>query len=571
MGIRGVVSLLCLGLVLGACAPAPGPSSGQQDERRSSSPKSLTIALKAEPRVVYPLLGGDAGGGAASRLRLAMHRYLAGYNDRGEALPELAAELPSQEAGTWIVRPDGTMQTTYRLRRNVVWHDGTPFSARDVVFGLTVSKDPAIPVETDGIVERIARMDALDDWTVVIEWSQVYVLANALAEIETGPLPTHLLESVYRTDKERFTNLPYWGREFVGVGPYYLSEWELGSHVILKAHDAYHGGRANIDSLKFVFIDAEPAAISALLAGAVDGTFRALGFNEVMLVKDEWERAGKKPLVVTTATFWRSMEVQFRDAFRDPRLRDLDDVRVRRALLHAVDRDAMVGHLYQGQAPVSHTFIPPDDVKWGWVKDAVITYGYDPRKAQDLLADVGWRRGDDGNFANRAGEKVSIPLVVTAGQRWEQEIAITADSWRSIGIPTQEIVIPSAQARDRQTNAMYPAFKSTATALRLLGLVRAFHGEECGTEANRWVGANRGCYRNPEMDRLIDAVTTTVDQGEQQRLYRNLVRWQAEQLPGLPLYFHLEAVIFREGVTGITGDTRPNTSETWSAARWDLR
>src|SRR5206468_5561767 len=104
--------------------------------------------------------------------------------------------------------------------------------------------------------------------------------------------------------------------------------------------------------------------------------------------KEDWERAGKKPLVLVQPTYFRMSQIQYRPEYL--KVRELADVRVRRALVHATDRTAIVDAVYQGQALVADTFIPPDDVKWDWVKDAMVTYPYDTRRALQLLAEVGW-------------------------------------------------------------------------------------------------------------------------------------------------------------------------------------
>src|SRR5439155_19645840 len=139
-----------------------------------------------------------------------------------------------------------------------------------------------------------------------------------------------------------------------------------------------------------------------------------------------------KPLAVFQSTHWRTMAVQFRPEVVTPR--DLLDPRVRRALLHAIDRQAIVDTLFEGMAPVSATFAPPDDAKWDWVKDAVVTYEHNPRRAQELLASAGWRQGGDGTFSNAAGERMALAQWTTPG--YEQEVAIVADHWKAIGVPS---------------------------------------------------------------------------------------------------------------------------------------
>ncbi len=194
------------------------------------SRKALIVVIQGEPgNLALPSMGdvpvGSTGGGD---FKMAVHHRLATYDDRGAVHPQLAAALPSSESGTWRVRPDGTMQTTYRLRPGVSWHDGAPLTARDFVLGWTVTTDPDISV-SGRFGAQIGRIDVPDELTPVFEWRQTYPFANAVVEDEMAPLPVHLLEATYQADKARFQQLGYWTREFVGTGPYRLSTWEPAS------------------------------------------------------------------------------------------------------------------------------------------------------------------------------------------------------------------------------------------------------------------------------------------------------------------------------------------------------
>jgi peptide/nickel transport system substrate-binding protein len=572
-----LVSALAGIVFLVACAPGSGrpsasqaPSAVETDHSPApANPKRLTIALQNEPRALMTIMGGDAGGGPAAHVLLALHQHLAMYTDRGEPYAMLATELPSQANGTWLIRPDGTMQTIYRLRPSVTWHDGVSLASRDFGFAHAVMTDPELPIETRSVARLITRVETPDDRTLVVEWNQTYPFAHVLAEPDLGPLPAHLLESAYQADKERFQRLPYWGNEFVGVGPYRLLEWQLGSQLVLQAYDPFHGGRAKIDTLIFRFIPDESTTYANLMAGSVDGQFRSLDFNKVMAVKDEWERAGRRPLVLVQPTYYRMNQVQYRPEITKPR--ELTDVRVRRGLLHAMDRKAIVDAVYLGQALVAGTFIPPDDVKWDWVKSAVVPYPFDTGRAQQLLAEAGWRRGADGNVFNAAGERAVIPLWTTQGGQWESEAAITADHWRSIGLGVDEFVIPGAQSRDPARRATFPGISSTPITFAFSSLTEQFYGRACGTEATRWAGGNRGCYQNPAADEVISGLLRSVDRTEQQRLWRELVRIHGEDLPNLPTYFYVQGTVFREGVSGIKGENRPSISATWNVTEWDVR
>ena len=554
--------------VLGACTPAqPSPGGVAGGPRaQPTAPKSLTIALKAEPEQLVTSLGVGGVSGTAGDIKPAYHQHLATYDDRGAVHPQLATELPSQAAGSWIVRDDGTMQTTYRLRPNVTWHDGAPLTASDFVFAWTVTTDAEIPMTNRVIASQVARIDTPDQLTLVIDWRHTYPFANAIQEDDLGPLPAHILDSVYRTDKERFAALPYWRQDFIGVGPYRLAAWEPGSHLVLKAYDRFYAGRPHVETITVRFITDAATAVANLLAGTIDGEIGAVELDGAMVVKGQWEVAGRNPTIIVAAERWRVMSVQF----REPKPRELTDVRVRRGLLHGLDRQTMVDTLAAGLGQVSHSFVSPKDLQWDWVHDVVVRYDYDQRRARNLLGEAGWRSAGE-ELVDASGERVGVAVWTTGGGGSDRELAIIGDAWKGLGIAVEQVILGSAQTRDLKLRASFPAFDITTAGASRTGTLRRAHAGDCPTEESRWAGTNRGCYQSPEMDRLVDGLLgTAIDPADQQRLYRDLVRSQTEDLPVLPLYFNPNMRIFREGVTGVRGDARFSGGATWNVADWDV-
>jgi peptide/nickel transport system substrate-binding protein len=376
-----------------------------------------------------------------------------------------------------------------------------------------------------------------------------------------------LLESTYLADKERFQALPYWNREFIGLGPYRLAEWEPASHMVLRAYDGYYSGRPRIDSLTFRFIPSVPTVVANLLSGAVDGAIPpAIDFAQGSVVRSDWEHAGKQPLAVLQPMRYRTIAAQF----RDPQPREVLDARVRRAMLHAMDRQALADVLFAGQVPLADSFIPPDDVKWDWVKDVVPRYDYSRERALQLLAEVGWRPTADGAISDGDGRRINLSLWANPGEQESQQLAIVGDQWKSLGFGIEQTVLSSGQARDNRYSAMFPAFAIDQLAVGAETTLLRFHSSNCPTEETRWTGPNAGCYRNPEHDRIIDGLRSTVDPDQQRQLYRSLVALQATDLPVLPLFFDVEMTLFRAGVVGVRGDTRPRTSATWNVTEWDI-
>jgi peptide/nickel transport system substrate-binding protein len=352
------------------------------------------------------------------------------------------------------------------------------------------------------------------------------------------------------------------------VGPYRIGEWHSGSHLTLHAYPEFYGGRAKLDRIVFRFIGDPNAVVANLLAGTVDGEIPpAMELEEAMVVKREWERAGMRPVIIPQPESWRHVFIQF----RDPRPRDILDVRVRRALLHAIDRETLTAAMTDGLGPISHTAIPPLDPKWEWVKDAVVQYPYDPRRTQQLLAEAGWQRGGDGVLADTAGERVTLPLWAVAGQETTRVIAILADYWKEVGAQVEQTTVPRAQYQDLRYRASFPGFLYAGISVERTNVLRRVSARQCPTAETQWVGTSLGCYQNADLERLIDGIYSAIEPAEQQRLWREFARVQSEDLPVLPMFFRVIVTVFRDGVTGVKGHTQPQTRLTWNIAEWDVR
>ena len=336
---------------------------------------------------------------------------------------------------------------------------------------------------------------------------------------------------------------------------------------MLRAYDGFYRGRAKIDMLIFRFLGDENAVAASLLAGAIDGEIpESLQFERASFVRRQWEQAGKNPVFVVQPEKWRHWFVQFREA----RPAGLGDVRVRRGLLHAIDRQSLVENLLKGQVPVADSFVPPSDPKYEWVRGVAIHYAYDQRRALQLLGEAGWSARAGGTVVDAAGGQVTIPIWTQDGRQNEQEMAIIADFWKAAGLQIEQYVLPLAQQRDGRFRASFPSFYAAQIPMTFKNLLSRVYGPGCPVEQTRWVGASLGCYQNPQNDRLIDALQVAIEASHQRELYRELIRIQTEDLPVLPLYYNASVTIFREGVKGITGSTVPRTSFTWNAAEWDV-
>lgn len=561
MRARAFLGLTVVFMLATACAPgaAPGVGSGT-DQGQPARAKTLILAEDQEP---VPVVGGTGPMGAYTHHQLVRHDHI------GNPLPTLITELPSLEQGTWVVNPDNTMVTTYKLRPNVLWHDGQRLSAQDFVFAWRVSNDAEVPIAVRRVAPQITQIDTPDDLTLLIRWKSLYPMADRISSSDLGPFPAHLLRDSYEADKAAFERHPYWRAEFVGVGPYRLAEWVPGSEIVLQRFDGYFGGRPKFDTIIERIITDERTIMANMLAGAVDGGFRSISTEAVLTVRDDMLRQGKKPAVYMQPTHFWGWRVQYDLPWQT--VPELTDVRVRQALVHAIDRATMADEIYPGYGIVADFYIPPVDVKYEWVKDAVVRYPYDPRRAHELLAEAGLQRGTDGVYRNAAGSSIGLTLRSIRGGQWEASQAISAASWRQLGIrEVEEEPVPHTRRGDNEWRAQFANLDGKVIAYQTPAYWSEFLISQC-PRAPRWQGTNMGCYSDPAFDRVSQALTTAIQSTEQQRLYREMAGLYSRNLPSLPLFHHVQGTIFREGFTGFIGFAQDGGGgEAWNVLDWDV-
>jgi peptide/nickel transport system substrate-binding protein len=492
-------------------------------------------------------------------------------DNRGEPRPYLAAELPRLNTDTWRVFPDGRMETTWKLRPGLTWHDGQPLTADDVAFAFRAYATPGLGVFHPKPQDRIDELVASDPLTVLIRWRLPFLHDGDGLD----PLPRHILGqsfALFEQDpagqRDPFLAQRFWTTEYVGAGPYRLSAWEPASHFEAVAFDGHALGRPRIDRVVIRLINDENSVLTNILAGNVHLTMsQAIRFEHAMVLRREWgldkgEGAGRLLFLATSTT---TAVPQFRpEQQRSPPLLDL---RVRRALFHALDREAINETLFEGQAPIAHTFAQTEATYYPEVERVLTRYPHDPRRAEQLMGEAGLRKDRDGFFADPS--RFQPAFWISAGAQREQMMAIVMSSWRTAGIDAQPYVMPNALERDQEARAKFPGILVHGISLGEPTSAEAGTSEQIGTLDNRWGGNNRGGWSNAEYDRLWDAYNTTLDRSEQIRFFAQMMRIRSEEVAGIPLHYSLNVTSHVAALHGPDAGVSGTTSH-WNIHEWEL-
>jgi peptide/nickel transport system substrate-binding protein len=311
--------------------------------------------------------------------------------------PDLATE--------WTVSDDG-LTYVFTLREGVTWHDGEAFTADDVKFTFDLVTHPEFAgaldsyfinidgatAHKDGTVDTVTGITVIDDTHIQFVLTQPDTLFLSSALSRQRILPQHILGSIapVDVDKSEFTRLPIY------TGPYKVESWQAGESISFSANPNYYGGVANIPSVVARFIPDAAAAHADLQTGALSLGTTSPELFDSFVNDDNFTTQDLPGLRVVTLQF-------------DLNLPLFADIRVRQAISHAIDRDTVIQALYLGRAEVAVNYIPPQS----WVNNPdVVTFPYDPDRANQLLEEAGWTREGDGVRTDANGNELAFTLTV---------------------------------------------------------------------------------------------------------------------------------------------------------------
>lgn len=557
-------------LILGTACSVPGaqPARAPSEPVRSAAPKVLRVAILTEPSAfIGSILGVTTTTGGAQQPTEIAHNWLVLTDSSSEPQPALAATLPSIQDGTWKVNPDGTMETTWRLRPNVRWHDGAPFTADDVVFSADVLRDPTLPSTRFPEARLISAIETPDPLTLVIRWSRIWVDANDLRRGTIEPLPRHLIGETFERDKDAFINSAYWSTEFVGLGPFKLVEWAPGSHMDLARFDLYYRGPAALDRIILRFIPDANTQLSAIFAEEVDLLLPiGVDMEGVRLARERWAGTRNQALVGNPQ---RIRFVSHQGRVEDQKQPALLDARVRRALYQALDRPQLADLLNHGAGDPADSFIPPNHTYRKEVESSIPQYRYDQATALRALGEVGWTRGADGVLRNTAGAPFAFSIQATRNPRAEKEVAVIADGWRQIGMEVEERLVPSAIIREPESWHRFGGVEIIAQ-LSTSFMRDRIHSKQVAAAPNRWAAANYGGYVNLAVDDIVDRLVVTIPRADRIPLVRDLLREAMTDIAVMPIYWDPDPILALARVRNLPIPSAITQVHTWNVFEWDV-
>ena len=513
---KRLVTHLCLGLLLAGCpSPTPPePTTPAPVEPAAPEPGgTLVVGYQADLDGFNPVVqSSDLGGQILDFLfpLLLMPTFdgALGYE------PHLARE--------WSFSEDG-LTLTLVLRDDVAWSDGAPITAADVTFTLDLVRDEAVGSPYHSQVEHVADVSAADDHTVEIRFDHAYDRTTMLSHAVGCPIvPHHALEDVPRTDLRgaAFDAAP------VTAGAFRLDRWDRNQEVVLVRDEGERPTPpAHLGRVVFRIIPEYTTRLVELGNGTID-VLPGLQVEDVARLREEHPeievaRRGKRFLDYIA---WNLADDRFAD------------VRVRRAMAHAIDVDALIATLLSagGETYASRAVGSVSPELKGVGQPDIEPLAHDPAAARQLLAEAGWTDTDGDGVVDREGAPLSFTLSTNAGNpRREQAQLILQDQLRQVGV---DVKIDRLEG-----NVFYERLREHKFEAALAGW-----GSSLFVDPSRKWGSgavyNYPSYSNPRVDELIAEGTATTDPAAAQRCWLELQQQVYADQPYCFLYWREELV-----------------------------
>ncbi len=560
-----MVMLAIVVVATGCGSSGPAAQSGSRSGSTGSTaaatgPKRVVAGIPSNPPMLYNKLNVGGVGGQGAALQDLVHVGLTAYDTARVLQPRLAEQVPSIENGLWRVLPDGRMETTWRIRPNAMWHDGKPFTSDDLAFTLDAVRDRELPALADIRYTAIEGVEAPDSRTFTIRWSRPFIEADAMFSADlAAPMPKHLLEQPYSESKAAFGDLAYWGPEFVGAGPFKVRDMQRGTGLVVDAFDQYVLGRPKVDQVEVRFILNETTLVAGILAGAIELTLaRSVSAEQGVQLRDEW-KDGRMELL---SDDWYVMYPQF----VNPNPSVIRDLRFRRALMQATNRQQMADTLEGGLSAVAESFVHPRETEYKDVESSLVRYAYDPRRAVEAIEELGFTKGPDRMYQDPSGQRLEISIYATQLDAHQKMVFTLNDEWPALGIGVDPVIIPPQRAQDAEYRATFPGFS-------LQGHPRNpnwFYSSEARLPEKNFRGSNNARYMSAELDGHLDRFFSTVPKAERVRALAQIVNHLSDQLVVLPLIWRVDPTMVGNRLVNVGGRGRDAT-QAWNAHEWDVK
>ncbi len=494
------------------------------------------LALLAASLLAFPAAAQNLLLGTKSELNTLDPHFFASFPTSSshqylyDKLVVLDAKLKPRAAlaERWKLVDDLTWE--FKLRKGVTFHDGSPFTADDVLF--TIERVPNVPNSPNSFSQYtrgIEKATKVDDHTIVLRTKAPNpMLPNDLSNVFI--VSAKVAKGATTAD---FNS----GKAAIGTGPYKLVEWVNGERLVVERNDRYWGPKAQWARVTEKSIGKDPTRLAALLSGQVDAIDAVPTADLERLRKDgRFGHFRGAVAVVHYVALDSARDVSPFVTAKDGKAlasNPLKDPRVRKALSLAINRDLLVKRVMEGSGIPAGQLLSPD---FPGSSKALKPDPHDPAKAQALLKEAGW------------GEGFRIVLHTTS-DRYPNDAGIAqavAQMWTRIGLKAEVETLPGAVFFTRATKQEFSAFAAQYGAEEASNSLRALVAS--WNPAKGFGTANRTRYTNPVVDSLLDETLVTMDEELRQAKLERAIQFAMADQPLVPLFYPILDFAAKKGL-----------------------
>ena len=546
---------------------AQAPTGAEYKPTKAGGGGALKTLFWQAPTLLNPHF---AVGGKDQEGSRVFYEPLAAWDPEGNLVPVLAAEIPDFENGG--VAADG-MSVTWKLKKDVQWHDGQPFTADDVVFNWEYAADPATAATTIGSYKD-AKVEKIDPLTVQVRfekptpfWADPFVGANGMV------IPRHLFEPYKGANsREAPGNL-----KPVGTGPYRFVDFKPGDLVKGERNPSYHvRNRPYFDMIEMKGGgDAVSAARAVIQTGEYDYAWNMQVEDEILIrLETGGDARGRIEIVpsgaiehlqINSTDPWTEVDGERSSATTSHPL--FSDRAVRQALLLLVDRASVQTHIYGRLGVATGNFINnpqrfvSKNTKWE----------FNIGKANQLLDEAGWKRGSDG-IRTKDGKKLKLVFQTSINAPRQKTQAIVKQACQKVGIDmelksvTASVYFSSDVANPDTYKKFYSDVQMYNTNMGAPDpemFMRQFVSWEIASKQNKWQGRNVTRWRNEAYDAAFRAAEGELDPVKRAALFITMNDLVVQDPAVIP--------IVHRPVAGAMSHKLRATLSGWDNTFWNLR
>jgi peptide/nickel transport system substrate-binding protein len=481
-------------------------------------------------------------------------------NADGVVVPRLAREVPTLANGGARFDGEGAgrrLRVTYHLRDGLVWQDGAPLTSADVQFAFELQRTPDFPLIDRSLVSKV------DDVTTPDPLTAEFVFKPDAFDPDFArvgePYPKHLWGGIAPAQLLKSEHATY----PVHAGPYSLKESRPNEYLLFEANPRYWGGPPRTKTLVMKVAADSNAMFAQARAGQQDITMFGYTGADLLPELERFAADGKHTVIVRPSTSTLIVGLNLDRPM-------LSDVRVRRALLLAMDRPGMNAAILHGRVGVLNS----------WMTAASAAYVGDvpaPAGGQDaaraLLKEAGWAPGPGGIL-----QKDGQPFAITFWGRTEDRqrelyMQAIARDWRAVGVDATITLRPSDQVFGKKGAGVisrrdFDAVVWQVSPMDAAGGFTLWHGSQIPSEANGMAGENYFGWKNPRADALLLRARNSPSEEDRLAAYREHQALFMEDLPALPLFSHDLIHLVKANVSNYRPTNSVRVADTWNAAEW---